>query len=130
MVNDLATARHGVRPYSTFRRFVDAVLACAMLFLALPLMFAVGVAIRLESRGPIFEREQRVGRDERWFFCLKFRTAYNDHGRRPNSCAIGLTRVGAFIRYSRIEYLPELISVVRGELSLIEPSAQPRLLLD
>jgi lipopolysaccharide/colanic/teichoic acid biosynthesis glycosyltransferase len=130
MVNEVVPARQGARLYTPVRRLADAAVAGTALFLALPLMVVIGIAIRWESRGPVFERDVWVTRGGRRFTSFKFRTGFDDRASAYRSSAARLTRVGEFLHYTRIEYLPELINVARGELSLHEPSAQPRLLAD
>ena len=101
-----------------------------------PLMIVIAVAIRLDSRGPVFFRQLRVGRHGRRFTMLKFRTmipeaeALKDSLRERNEARDGLfkigddpriTRVGRFLRKSALDELPQLINVLKGEMSLVGP---------
>ena len=87
---------------------------CILLFFVLPLMVFLAVWIRCDSRGPVFER--RVGPDGRWLGLLKFRaTPYDGSGWSARNHR---TRAGAFLHYTRLEYLPNLVSVVLGEIGL------------
>ena len=89
---------------------------CILLFFVLPLMVFLAVWIRCDSRGPVFER--RVGPDGRWLGLLKFRaTPYDGPGWSAHNYR---TRAGVFLHYTRLEYLPNLISVARGEIELTE----------
>ncbi|MEO6340197.1 MAG: sugar transferase [Caulobacteraceae bacterium] len=85
---------------------------CGLVFLA-PLLVMTALAIRLESRGPVLVRQRRGGAGGRSFESLKFRTAgATEHGD---------TALGAFLRKSSIDELPQLINVLKGEMSLVGP---------
>jgi exopolysaccharide biosynthesis polyprenyl glycosylphosphotransferase len=98
-----------------------------------PLMIVIAVAIKLDSRGPVFFRQLRVGRHGKRFCMLKFRTdaeALKDSLRERNEAQEGLfkigddpriTRVGRFMRRSALDELPQLINVLKGEMSLVGP---------
>ena len=103
-------------------RVADAVIAGILLAFTLPLMIAIAVAIRWDGAGPVFEKEPCVGRGGRRFNMLQFRTTVSaDHEQRATSWARPqLTRVGAFLRYTRIESLPQLINVLFGDMSIVE----------
>jgi len=111
---------------SFVKRTFDLVVSAALLLLTLPLMILTAAIIRLESPGPVVYRQERVGRGGRPFTCFKFRSmsadAENDGVARwalrgdPR-----VTRVGRFIRKVRIDELPQLINVLRGEMSFVGP---------
>lgn len=102
-------------------RVADAVIAGVLLALTLPLMIAIATAIRCDSAGPVFERQPCVGRRGRRFNMLQFRTTLIDNNeQRPDWRRPRLTRVGGFLRYSRIESLPQLINVLFGDMSIVE----------
>jgi lipopolysaccharide/colanic/teichoic acid biosynthesis glycosyltransferase len=103
------------------RRIADVVIAGAMLAAALPLIFLVALAIRFESPGPILDRISCVGQGGRRFQMLKFRTTVHDPERTRPIWACQPTRIGKFLRDSRIECLPQLINVLRGQISIIDP---------
>jgi lipopolysaccharide/colanic/teichoic acid biosynthesis glycosyltransferase len=100
------------------KRIGDLVLACALIALTLPLMAIVALAIKLDSPGPVFSRLDRRGLGGRQIKALKFRTTVHDpqFSRCPGA---RLTRVGWFIHYTRINDLPQLVNVLRGEMSLV-----------
>ncbi len=108
------------------RRAADIGFALALLVVAAPMMLLAAVAIKLDSRGPVFYRQERVGRDGHGFMLVKFRSMTRDAeaGRGPCWAAERderVTRVGRFIRRVRIDELPQLFNVLRGEMSMIGP---------
>jgi lipopolysaccharide/colanic/teichoic acid biosynthesis glycosyltransferase len=89
------------------------------LAITLPLMFIVALAIRWESAGPVFERRERIGANGRRFQMLSFRTT----AQRPGQLrSWQTTQVGQFLQSTRIEALPQLLNVLRGEISMIDTS--------
>jgi len=102
-------------------------LASSVLFVAtLPLMLLSALVIKLESPGPVIYRQERVGRAGRPFTVLKFRSMRNDAERDGIArwASVGdprVTRVGRLIRKLRIDELPQLFNVVRGEMSFVGP---------
>lgn len=132
MVNDLAGAQRATRgAHVPLRRLADIIIASVLLLVVAPLMAIVAIGIKCESKGsPILENEEWVTSQGRRCRSLKFRTGGHCPELRYDFAADQLNRLGELLRYSRIEYLPELISVLWGDLSLIERGAQPRLLRD
>jgi len=105
---------------------LDKAIAGAALALASPVLLAAAVAIKLEDRGPVLYRQTRVGKDGVDFELLKLRTM--DVGAETKGAGFAvdkgdarITRVGAFLRRSSIDELPQLWNVWRGEMSLIGP---------
>lgn len=101
-------------------------LASALGLLALaPLLLGIALAIKLDSRGPVFFRQERVGRGGRLFRIHKFRTMAVDAERRGPQITVGadarITRVGAVLRRYKLDELAQLIDVLRGEMSLVGP---------
>ena len=108
------------------KRVFDIVSSFVLLVIASPVMLVTALAIRLESPGPIIYRQERVGLGGRSFMCLKFRSMRTDAehdgvARWATKNDSRVTRVGGFIRKMRIDELPQLISVLRGEMSLVGP---------
>lgn len=108
------------------KRVMDIVIAgLALLFLA-PLLILTAIAIRLDSPGPIFFAQPRTGRGNRTFRILKFRSMRSDAGDLAGNRSASrdddrVTRVGALIRKTSIDELPQLINVLKGEMSLVGP---------
>ena len=128
-----------VRVYDAAKSAVDFSLALLLLILLLPVFLIIAVAIKLESRGPIFFIQERVGRDGRLFGFVKFRSMENGAHQRheevigefQEGAAVGVkadprvTSVGAVLRRWSIDELPQLINVLRGEMSLVGPRPLP-----
>jgi len=103
------------------RRLADVLIAAVLLAITSPLMLAVALAIKWEGPGPILERQRCIARGGRRFEMLKFRTVvHNPEGPMP-VWARKANQVGEFLQYSRIDCLPQLINVLRGEMSLLDP---------
>ena len=116
--------RSGTVPYP--KKITDLLLASTLLLTLLPLMLLVALAIKCDSPGPVFYRQERVGLRGRRFAVLKFRSMRQDaeaDGRPVWAAAQDhrITRVGRFIRWARIDELPQLLNVLRGEMSVIGP---------
>ena len=108
------------------RRAVDVVVSALALLLSSPLLLAAMLAIRLESPGPVIYRQRRAGRGGRPFDVLKLRTMVDgaEHigaGMAVNANDSRITRVGTFLRRSSLDELPNLLNVLRGEMTLIGP---------
>jgi sugar transferase (PEP-CTERM system associated) len=108
------------------KRVFDCVSASAVLLLASPVMLLAVLAIKLDSPGHILYRQARVGRGGRPFICLKFRSMREDaeSDGAPQWAVTEdarVTRVGRFLRRCRIDELPQLINVLRNDMSLIGP---------
>jgi lipopolysaccharide/colanic/teichoic acid biosynthesis glycosyltransferase len=108
------------------KRALDLAIAGPALLLLSPLMLAITVALKLESRGPVFFRQERVGRGNRIFEVLKFRSMRVDASDRAGHRSASrsddrITKVGRFIRRTSLDELPQLINVARGDMSIVGP---------
>jgi lipopolysaccharide/colanic/teichoic acid biosynthesis glycosyltransferase len=103
------------------RRLADLLIAGALLLITSPLMLAVALAIKWEGPGPILERQRCIARGGRRFELLKFRTMVPDPEHTMPLWARKTTQLGEFLRHTRIECLPQLFNVLRGEMSIIDP---------
>ena len=125
--------------YRFVKRVFDLVASCGGLLLILPLFPFIVALIRLETRGPIFFRQERVGYRGRVFPCYKFRSMAVDAEARKDELshlneASGaafkikddprITRVGRFLRRSSLDEFPQLLNVLRGEMSIVGPRPQ------
>jgi lipopolysaccharide/colanic/teichoic acid biosynthesis glycosyltransferase len=123
-------------PAPLWKRALDVALASLLLLALLPLFALVAVAIRLESAGPVFYRQQRVGRGGRLFTFYKFRSMYADADARRDELADQneqdgpifkmrrdprVTRIGRILRRASIDEMPQLWNVLRGDFSLVGP---------
>ena len=127
-VLDDALALASARPrslYPALKRMLDLAASVALLIAVLPLLLAIAFWIRLDSGGPVFFRQTRLGKDGRPFRILKFRTmTVLEDGDCVVQAARGdarITRAGRFLRASSLDELPQLLNVIRGEMSLVGP---------
>jgi len=110
---------------SVYKRCVDIGLAVTGLLLSLPFFPLIALAIRLESPGPLFFKQVRVGNGEKPFVLYKFRSMRQDAERDGAVWAVKndarVTAVGRFLRNSRIDEIPQLFNVLKGDMSFIGP---------
>jgi sugar transferase (PEP-CTERM system associated) len=111
---------------SGVKRLFDVVSSSILLLFAAPVMAVTALAIWIEGGGPVIYRQERVGLGGRTIVCPKFRSMRNDAekdgvARWAQKNDSRITRVGAFIRRTRIDELPQLFMVLRGEMSLVGP---------
>lgn len=108
------------------KRIFDLLVSSVAVLMLSPVLIGVAIAIRLESPGPILFRQQRIGRDNTLFTMLKFRSMYQDRC-DPSASVLTtrsdsrVTRVGEFIRRNSIDELPQLLNVLRGDMSMVGP---------
>ena len=107
------------------KRLFDLLVASAALLLLLPLLLLVAVLVKLDSPGPVFFRQQRVGRGGVPFSIHKFRTMQMDAPLRGPPLTVGvdprITRSGTWLRRTRVDELPQFIDVLQGSMSLVGP---------
>lgn len=115
-----------LRPWEAFlKRFLDIVVSLIVLIFGLPLWILVGILIKLDSKGPILYKQERVGKNGKIFTCYKFRSMYVDAEKTgPKTTIINdprVTRVGLFLRKTHIDEVPQFWNVLKGEMSLVGP---------
>lgn len=112
------------------KRLFDIALAAVLLVLLAPVLFLIGVLICLDSKGPMLFRQTRLGRGGEPFDILKFRTmSVLENGARIVQATRNdprVTRIGRFLRRTSLDELPQLVNVLRGEMSLIGPRPHAR----
>jgi len=123
-------------PQRVFKRLFDIFASATLLLLLAPLMLLIALLIKLESPGPVFFLQERIGEQGRRFKMIKFRSMYQDADRRWREVARRdeqgnlihkseddprVTRVGRRLRRTSLDELPQLINVLRGEMSLVGP---------
>jgi len=109
-----------------FKRLFDLAISCAAILLLSPVLLIAALAVKLSGPGPVFFRQQRIGKDARPFLIMKFRTM---HAAQTDQRAEKLTerddprvtRVGAFLRRTSIDELPQLFNVLWGDMSIVGP---------
>lgn len=126
-------------PDEPLKRLFDAIAASILLVLGAPILAACAIAVRVSSRGPVFFTHERVGLRGEPFGCVKIRTMVADAEEwlhrdpelkakhRENGFKLQrrhdprVTTVGAFLRYTHLDELPQLVNVVKGDMSLVGP---------
>ena len=110
---------------AALKRLLDVTGAGLGLLALSPVFVAIALLIRLDSPGPVFFRQERVGRHGRPFLIYKFRSMRADAPRLGGQLTVGrdprITQVGAVLRQTKLDELPQLINVLRGEMSLVGP---------
>jgi lipopolysaccharide/colanic/teichoic acid biosynthesis glycosyltransferase len=112
------------------KRTFDIIVSFLGLLVLTPLLLLLAVVIKLDSPGPIFFRQERIGRGFRPFFIFKFRTMVQNLSDQGRLITVGddprITRVGRFLRKSKFDELPQLINVLKGDMSLVGPRPEVR----
>lgn len=114
---------------SPVKRAMDIALALAGLLAAAPILAVAGILIKLESKGPILFRQRRTGRNKEEFLVYKLRSmrVMEDGAvfRQASRNDPRVTRVGAFVRRTSIDELPQLLNVLKGDMSMVGPRPHP-----
>jgi len=112
------------------KRTFDIIVAALGLILLLPLFVFVAVLIKIGSQGPIFFRQERMGKEFRPFMIYKFRTMVENAARIGPAISFGndrrITGIGRWLRRTKIDELPQLINILKGEMSLVGPRPEVR----
>lgn len=112
--------------YRKIKKILDRLFALIGIILSSPLMFIAAIAIILTSRGPVFFKQERLGQNEQPFTIIKFRTMINDAEKTtgPKWASLDdtrITKVGKLLRKTRIDELPQLFNVLKGDMSFVGP---------
>jgi lipopolysaccharide/colanic/teichoic acid biosynthesis glycosyltransferase len=109
----------------TAKRIFDLIFTVPGLIVLLPFFVLIALWIKLDSKGPVLYRQERVGRHGKTFGIYKFRTMVENADKIGGAITIGndprITKVGRFLRKYKIDELPQLINVLKGEMSLVGP---------
>ncbi len=108
------------------KRLMDIVISLFLLIISLPIIIITAILIKLDSKGPVLYKQERVGLNGKLFNVLKFRSMVNDAEKQTGPVWAGkddprVTKVGRFIRKVRIDELPQMYNVLKGEMSLVGP---------
>lgn len=108
------------------KRLFDLTIALIALTLSFPLMVIVGLLIKIDDNGPIFLKQERITRYNKKFLLIKFRTMIPDAETKTGPVLatiddLRITRIGKFLRKTRIDELPQLINIIKGDMSLVGP---------
>ena len=115
-----------MRGYCYIKRGIDFSISFIAIFILLPIFLIIAVIIKRDSKGPVFFRQKRVGKNKKYFYILKFRTMRID---TPNNIPTHLlkdpetfiTKSGKFLRKTSLDELPQIINILKGEMSIIGP---------
>lgn len=116
------------------KRFIDIVICSAGILLLFPILLLIGLVVRWSSPGPVLFRQVRVGRAGRNFILLKFRTMIQKPGTELGTFDAGsiqrVTRIGGWLRATKLDELPQLWNVLIGNMSLVGPRPEVRVWVD
>lgn len=122
---DIAQALEGRRTQLALKRLMDVVISGAALLLLWPVFLLIALAIVIDDPGPVFYRQVRVGRNGKEFRIFKFRSMVVNADKKGLQITVGrdsrITRVGAFLRRTKLDELAQLINVFAGQMSFVGP---------
>ena len=122
---DIAAVLEKRKPQLMLKRLMDVVISGCALLVLWPLLLLIALAIKIDDPGPVFYRQVRVGRNGKEFRIFKFRTMVVDADKKGLSITVGrdsrITRVGAFLRKTKLDELAQLLNVLCGQMSFVGP---------
>lgn len=111
--------------YPKIKRVLDFILSLIALIVLLPVFIIISIVIKIDSKGPVLFKQTRIGEHKKEFKILKFRTMRTDTPDLPthllNNPEVFITKVGRFLRKTSLDELPQLINIVKGEMSVVGP---------
>ena len=115
-----------MRIYFYGKWFIDRLVSLLSLILLSPIFIALSLLIKLDSKGPVFFKQRRIGLRKKEFYILKFRTMSIDAPKNTPTHLLEnpeqyITRLGAFLRRSSLDELPQLINILKGDMSIVGP---------
>ena len=127
---------YGLTPGQRFmKRLMDLVICSVAMIPAAPIMLLVALAIKIEDGGPVFYKQKRLTRNGREFDILKFRSMIVDAEKHQGAVLATdrdprITKVGHFIRATRLDELPQLLNILKGDMSIVGPRPERKVLAD
>ncbi len=116
------------------KRFIDIVMSLLVLILGMPLWVIIAIAIKVESHGPVFYKQERVGKDGQPFVIYKFRSMIQDAQKNGSIWTTvndpRVTKIGYFIRKTHIDEFPQFLNVLKGEMSLVGPRPEQTVIVN
>lgn len=114
------------KPYLIVKRIIDIILSIIGLIILIPVFIIVSIAIKIESKGPVIFKQKRIGKEKKYFTIFKFRTMRSDTPKdmpthmlkNANGC---ITKVGNILRKTSLDELPQLVNILKGDMSIIGP---------
>jgi O-antigen biosynthesis protein WbqP len=108
------------------KRVIDFMLSLIAMIIFLPVFLIIAILIKLDSKGPVLFKQKRVGKNKKYFYILKFRTMRIDTPEDMPTHMLKnpkmfITRVGKFLRKTSLDELPQIINILKGEMSIIGP---------
>lgn len=112
--------------YLIIKRCLDLIFGIIGLLILTPLFFIIAILIKLDSKGPVIFRQKRFGKNKKEFYILKFRTMKIEAPSEVPTCLLEnpeecITRVGKYLRKSSLDELPQILNIIKGEMSFIGP---------
>ena len=112
--------------YLKIKRILDFLFSFITIFLFWPLFIIFAAIIKIDSKGPVFFRQKRIGKDKKEFYIFKFRTMRIDTPKdipthMLNNPDLYITRIGRFLRKTSLDELPQILNILKGDLSFIGP---------
>lgn len=107
--------------YDKFKRILDVTLSSILLIIMSPILLTIGIAVKLDSEGPIIYKQKRVGKSGKEFTIYKFRTMSKDNNAYDFTKKDEVTKIGRFLRQIGIDELPQLFNILKGDMSIIGP---------
>ena len=119
------------KKFSLFgKRLFEVIIASLVLIIVLPVFALIAIAIKLDSKGAVFYRQVRVARYNKDFRIFKFRTMVSDADKKGSQITVGgdsrITRVGKFLRITRLDEFPQMMNILIGDMSLVGPRPEVR----
>lgn len=114
------------RSYQAYKRVIDFIISLISLIVLFPLFLVLILIIKVDSKGPIFFKQKRIGKNKKEFYILKFRTMkFNTPKDTPTHLLqnpeLYITSIGKLLRKTSLDELPQIINIIKGEMSIVGP---------